>query len=946
MSLALCCIFVFAVLLGSRNLLAAETGVPDYNKDVAPLLAKYCTACHDAETKEGGLALDSFKSLEKGGEHGPAVLAGDAAASRLYRLVSRQSEPYMPPEENPTPKDSEIALIKAWIDAGAKGPDGAEPDRKQLIVPKIPAATKVQPITALAWSGDGKWLTVARYGTVELCDPTSKQVVHRLGDHSGKISSLAFSADDKWLVTGSGIPGVFGEVRLWNLQMQQVERTFDGHRDMVYGVAISRDGKQLASGSYDRRAILWDVATGKPIHTLEGHNGAIYDVAFSPNGKLLATASGDATVKIWNTSTGERLDTLSQPFKEQYSTTFNPSGNQILAGGADNRLRIWTLISRDKPDTNPIHLIRYAHEGPIVKTIYSPGGQLLATIGDDRSIKLWEVETFTPVHVFPVQPDSTPAAAFSPDGRQLAVGRMDGSLDVLAVPAKLKTQQAPRRADLAQPAPPTASEAATESIKEVEPNNDLKSATALALPGIAEGVIHAVDGREQHDVDLYRITCRRGQQWVFETRAAQDKSPLDSKLEVLDAQGKPVLRMLLAAVRDSYIHFRGINGSERDVRMFGWEEMDIGQYFYFQGEVCRSFRMPQGPDSGMSMFPHSGTRFAYFDTTSMSHAMGENCYVVEPLPADTSPPPNGLPVFKLNFENDDDGFRRLGKDSHLAFTAPADGDYWIRVSDVRGFQGKEFKYQLIARAPKPDFNVKIEGRNAKIARGSGKTFTVQVERLDDFDGQVRVELAGDPPPGITISSPLTIERGLFQAEGVVFAEAGAEQPTADQLESLKFRAIADIGGREVVKEIGTLGKLKLEKSPKIAIRLGPDSATKEIMAQPATAAVQEIVLEAGKTMPARLFLERNGFRDRLEVDVKNLPFGVIVANLGLNGLMVPAKETQWQFHFDVAPWTPETTCWIHAVAEAEGKQSSAPIKLRIVRSSPPPGEISSKQDVR
>src|SRR5690606_33136432 len=96
--------------------------------------------------------------------------------------------------------------------------------------------------------------------------------------------------------------------------------------------------------------------------------------------------------------------------------------------------------------------------------------------------------------------------------------------------------------------------------------------------------------------------------------------------------------------------------------------------------------------------------------------------------------------------------------------------------------------------------------------------------------------------------------------------------------------------------------------------------------------------EAGKTMPARLFFQRDGFDDRLNVDLNNLPFGVIVANLGLNGLMVPAKETEWQFHFEVAPWTPETTCWIHAVARAEGNQTSPPIKLRILRPKSAPAE--------
>jgi hypothetical protein len=324
----------------------------------------------------------------------------------------------------------------------------------------------------------------------------------------------------------------------------------------------------------------------------------------------------------------------------------------------------------------------------------------------------------------------------------------------------------------------------------------------------------------------------------------------------------------------------------------------------------------------------------------MSHAMGEPCYVVEPLPPDATPVPNGLPVFKLNYENDDDGFRRLGKDSFLTFTAPNDGTYLVRVSDVRGFQGPDYKYTLTARPVKPDFEVKIGGRDAKVPAGSGKTFTVDLNRIDDFDGEVRVELVGTPPPGFTISSPLVIERDLFRAEGVVSSDRDAVQPTAEQLDQLKFRAIGEIGGRQVEKEIGTLGKIKLEKPPKIAIRLAADSATKaDLDAKADSPAVQEIVLEAGKSMPARLFLERNGFKERLNVDVNNLPFGVIVANLGLNGLMVPAKETEWQFFFDVAPWTPETTCWIHAVAQVEGNQSSPPIRLRIVN---PKSSLSTK----
>jgi hypothetical protein len=74
-----------------------------------------------------------------------------------------------------------------------------------------------------------------------------------------------------------------------------------------------------------------------------------------------------------------------------------------------------------------------------------------------------------------------------------------------------------------------------------------------------------------------------------------------------------------------------------------------------------------------------------------------------PYPIGTELPNNGLPVFTLYYENDDDSQRKLGKDSRLTFVAPADGAYFVRVTDVRGFSGEDFKYELIIRRPMPDF---------------------------------------------------------------------------------------------------------------------------------------------------------------------------------------------------------------------------------------------------
>ena len=184
---------------------------------------------------------------------------------------------------------------------------------------------------------------------------------------------------------------------------------------------------------------------------------------------------------------------------------------------------------------------------------------------------------------------------------------------------------------------------------------------------------------------------------MIETTAAQRGSPIDTRLEILHPDGTPVERLQLRAVRDSSVTFRGIDSDTTDCRLVNWEEMDLNQYLYLQGEVVRLLRAPQGPDSGFLFYSAHGKRRCYFDTSAAAHAVDEPCYIVEPRPPGAKLGDNGLPVFPLIYANDDDADRKLGTDSRLEFTAPSDGPYLLRVTDTRGFGGPEFVYRLLIR---------------------------------------------------------------------------------------------------------------------------------------------------------------------------------------------------------------------------------------------------------
>jgi WD40 repeat protein len=450
-------------------------------------------------------------------------------------------------------------------------------------------------------------------------------------------------------------------------------------------------------------------------------------------------------------------------------------------------------------------------------------------------------------------------------------------------------------------------------IVEAEPNDRPEQATTFAVPGVAGGTIQAREPGQPADVDLYRFESRKGQTWIVEIDAARRRSPLDSKIEVLDAQGRPVERLLLQAVRDSYFEFRPIDSLAPGCRVKNWEEMELNEYVYMQGEVCKIFRMPQGPDSEMQMYASAGKRRGYFDTSARAHPLDENLYTVEPHPPGATLVSTGLPVFSLYYENDDDGDRKLGRDSHVTFTAPADGSYLVRASDVRGMGGDMFAYRLIVRQPRPDFGVRVTDRDIDVPAGSGQRLVFAAERIDGFDGEITIEASG-LPAGFTLSAPTIIQAGHSEARAVVNAAPDAAKPAAEAAAQIKITAKAKIGDSWIEKEVAA-PKLSLKEKPKLIVHLDPP----------------DLSIAPGTTITAQLKVERNGFDDRITFDVDNLPHGVIVDNIGLNGVLIPEGQTERQIFLTAAKWVPESNRRIHAVANAAGTQASRSIVLHVAR---------------
>ncbi|WP_445637595.1 WD40 repeat domain-containing protein [Nostoc sp. DSM 114161] len=160
-------------------------------------------------------------------------------------------------------------------------------------------------ISSLAISPDSKIFVNDSYDTIKVREFSKGKFLdwwklkittpRLLKGHSGKVNTLAISADGKTLVSG----GEDKTVKIWNLQTGELKQTLAGHTGKVNAVAISADSKIIASASNDKTVKIWDLNGGWLLRTLEGHTKVVRTVAISPDCQTIVSGSWDKTIKVW-----------------------------------------------------------------------------------------------------------------------------------------------------------------------------------------------------------------------------------------------------------------------------------------------------------------------------------------------------------------------------------------------------------------------------------------------------------------------------------------------------------------------------------------------------------------------------------------------------------------------------------------------------------------------
>ena len=138
---------------------------------------------------------------------------------------------------------------------------------------------------------------------------------------------------------------------------QEELRRFEGHKDVVWGLAFAPDGKSAVSASYDKTIRLWDIASGKEIRQLSGHAGSVLCVAYATDGRSIISGGVDKTVRVWDLSTGKERCICAGHGAAVTSVAISADGKTALSGSADKSIRWWDLQTAKEKKTLVGHKI-------------------------------------------------------------------------------------------------------------------------------------------------------------------------------------------------------------------------------------------------------------------------------------------------------------------------------------------------------------------------------------------------------------------------------------------------------------------------------------------------------------------------------------------------------------------------------------------------------------
>lgn len=365
-------------------------------------------------------------------ENGVFITAGEDMAVRRWRL----------PGVDPAPGQGRlqsVGLTRVW--EALPSPDGrylvaaGEGDKAFRVYTALPTAIPVEPdkygsVYVLAFSPDNKFLVTGHdKGEVVIREAATGKPIRTLTGHKKRVSSIAFAENGAALVTvgGNWMNGAeAGEAIVWDFATGKLRHNLDAP-SLQWMVAVHPNGKLAAGAGSDAKVRVWDLTTGKVAHTFSKGWG-LYTVAFDADGSRLAAGSSDRHVRIWEMASGKLLREIAiDPNLRMTQTLFSPDGKEIVVSawkgsGQPDRDPILNAYSIENPDAKP--RVFPHHPASVMNLAFLPDGKTLVASGGEKngvgSLRMYDYATAKPLGQFAGHRHWAQNLAISPAGKMIA----------------------------------------------------------------------------------------------------------------------------------------------------------------------------------------------------------------------------------------------------------------------------------------------------------------------------------------------------------------------------------------------------------------------------------------------------------------------------------------------------------------------------------------------
>lgn len=238
--------------------------------------------------------------------------------------------------------------------------------------------------------------------------------------HQTPLNDVAISPDGK-LVASVGRERA---IRLWNHTSGEEVKVLQGHESDITSIAFSPNGEQLVTASVDRTIILWHIPSGKAVRTLTGHENVINCVAFGPDGKTVVSGSHDKTARLWEVESGKEIRRFTVANRHISDACISPDGGTLATSGWDFAVRLWDI------ETGEERHVLHGHGGFAASVAFHPNGTQVVSGSWDHTLKVWDVKTGRELQTLKGHSNYVDCVDFSPDGRRVVSGSGDRTVKV------------------------------------------------------------------------------------------------------------------------------------------------------------------------------------------------------------------------------------------------------------------------------------------------------------------------------------------------------------------------------------------------------------------------------------------------------------------------------------------------------------------------------------